>query len=186
MRQLKRPAFAYVPNMAEDGFVADLDRVMTVEKAVLASWPHIPGCMTDQECRAFSQAIARKRYRFAFPDDFVSAASNFRRKIFGKYKRNTDEGRHLRVLREIRISGKPSWSDSNVKLKIWFIKNHDPEGVDPDWGSLIEDWVALLDVSGRFRIDTAIACRLEDLTARDYVESDPLDLDSLSIDRIYA
>jgi len=181
---VKRPAFAYVPSMAKHTLIADLDRVMTVEKAVLASWPRIPGCLTDGECRAFSQAIARKRSRFAFPDDFVCAASNFRQKMLGKYKRNTDEGRHLRALREIQICGKPSWNDGNVGLTIWFIKDRDLEGVNPDWDSHIQDWVALFDVSGRFRIDAAIACRLEDITARDYVESDQLDLDSLSVDRI--
>jgi len=43
VRRLKRPAFAYVPALAEDGMVADLDRIMTVEKAVVASWIRTPG-----------------------------------------------------------------------------------------------------------------------------------------------
>lgn len=117
-RQLKRPVFAYIPSMAENGFVADLDRVMTIEKSVLASLPRIPGCSTDEECRAFSYAIARKRSRFAFPDDFVSAASGFRRRILKKHNRNNVEGRYLRALREIRVCGKPSWNHRNVELTL--------------------------------------------------------------------
>ena len=37
------------------------------------------------------------------------------------------------------------------------------------------------DEGGRFRLDAPIACRLEDMTARDYVDSDRLDLDRLSV-----
>ncbi len=80
VRRLKRPAFAYVPGMAEKGLVADLDRVMTVEKAIVASWTRVSGWRTDTESRMFSRALARQRSRFAFPDDFVLAADRFRPK----------------------------------------------------------------------------------------------------------
>jgi len=36
IRRLKRPAFAHVPTTAGQRLVADLDRVMTVEKALIA------------------------------------------------------------------------------------------------------------------------------------------------------
>ena len=35
VRRLKRPGFAYVPATASEGLVADLDRTMTVQKAVV-------------------------------------------------------------------------------------------------------------------------------------------------------
>ena len=38
IRRLKRPAFAYVPTTAAERLVADLDRTMTVEKALVAGW----------------------------------------------------------------------------------------------------------------------------------------------------
>ena len=74
VRRLKRPAFACVSATAADCLVADLDRTMTVEKALVAGWTRIPGWETDAELRDFALALARKRSRFAFPDDFVSAA----------------------------------------------------------------------------------------------------------------
>jgi len=74
IRRLKRPAFVYVSVTAADCLVADLDRTMTVEKAVVAGWTRTPGWETDDESRDFALALARKRSRFAFPDDFVSAA----------------------------------------------------------------------------------------------------------------
>lgn len=64
-----------------------------------------------------------------------------------------------------------------------FIEDSDPEAMDADWPTFLDRWLALFDRSGRFRLDTPIACRPEDLTARDYVESDLLDLDRLSIPR---
>ena len=75
IRRLKRPAFAYVPITAGDHLVADLDRTMTIEKALVAGWARTPGWETDDELRDFASALARKRSRFAFPDDFVAAAA---------------------------------------------------------------------------------------------------------------
>ena len=184
VRKLKRPAFAFVANLAGKGMVADLDRVMTVEKAVVANWTRTSGWDTDDESREFARAIARKRSRFAFPDDFVGAAARFRRHIMEKHGKNTLEGSHLRALREIRVRGEPSWSHEAVNLTIWFIKERDPNGADPGWTDLVLKWSALVDDSSRFRIETAIACRLEDITAREYVESDVLDLDGLSVDGV--
>ena len=186
VRRLKRPAFAYVSSMAAEGLVADLDRVMTVEKAVVANWRRTSGWDTDAENRAFARAITRKRSRFAFPDDFVLAADRFRRRMMEKHNRRTVEGSHLRALREIRVRAEPSWSDDAVGLTIWFIKDGDPEGENPDWPDLVDNWSRLFDETGRFRVNAAVACRLEDITARDYVESDVLDLDSLSVEAIRA
>ena len=108
----------------------------------------------------------------------------FRRHIMEKHGKNTVEGSHLRALREIRLRGEPSWSHDSVNLTIWFIKERDPNGADPRWADLVLKWSALIDDSSRFRIETAIACRLEDITAREYVESDVLDLDGLSVDGV--
>ena len=38
IRRLKRPAFAYVTGTAKKHLVADLDRIMTVEKTIVAEW----------------------------------------------------------------------------------------------------------------------------------------------------
>ena len=181
IRRLKRPAFAYVPAMAEDRLVADLDRTMTVEKALVAGWTRTPGWETDDEGRDFALALARKRARPAFPDDFVAAAQDFQSRLADKHDKKTPEGAHLRSLREIRVRAAPSWDDDSVHLTWWFIKDSDPEAVDADWPTFLDQWLSRFDRSGRFRLDTPIACRLEDMTARDYVESDLLDLDRLSV-----
>jgi hypothetical protein len=74
-RQLR---YAYLPGLADRKLAVDLDRTMTVEKAVVAGWNRIPGCTTDVERRDFADALARKRQRFAFPDSFNAGLSKFR------------------------------------------------------------------------------------------------------------
>ena len=181
IRRLKRPAFAYIPATAGECLVADLDRTMTVEKAVVAGWRRTPGWRTDDELRDFALALARKRSRFAFPDDFVAAAQALQRRFADKHDKETVEGAHLRALREIRVRAAPSWNEERIRLGWWFVKDSDPENVDADWPTFMDRWLDLFDQAGRFRLDPPIACRLEDMTARDYMESDRLDLDRLSV-----
>ena len=180
IRRLKRPAFAYVSTTAGQCLVADLDRTMTVEKALVAGWTRTPGWENDEELRDFARALARKRSRFAFPDDFVAAARTLQSHLSNRHKRQTDEGAHLRALREIRVRAAPSWNDREVQLSWWFIKDTDPVGVQVDWSTFLDQWLARFDQTGRFRVDAAIACRLADMTARDYLEGNRLDLDRLS------
>ena len=44
VRRRRRPAFAYIPGAAHENLVADLDRSMTVDKAIVAKWSRTPGC----------------------------------------------------------------------------------------------------------------------------------------------
>ena len=183
IRRLKRPAFAFVPATAGARLVADLDRCMTVEKALVAGWTCIHGWGSDEELRAFAQSLARKRSRFAFPDDFVAAANRLQAHMVARHNRQTDEGAHLRALREIRVRAAPSWNAGQVRLTWWFVMDNDPHDVPADWAALLDRWLSLFEhgEGRRFHLDAAIACRLEDMTARDYVDSDRLDLDRLSV-----
>jgi hypothetical protein len=174
---------AYVPGVADRRLVADLDRVMTVEKAVLVRWPRTPGCSTDAETRAFGEALGRKRARPAFPDDFVAALARLQRRIRDKHGRSSIEGQLLEALREIRIHASPSWDATQVLVRFLFIKDSDPEGLEGRWARQVEGWLDLVDRNGRFIIADPEVGRLEDFSARDFVESDRLDLDWLSAGR---
>lgn len=178
----KRPRYAYISGIVEHRFVADLDRVMTVEKAVVAEWQRTPGCQDDQDIRALRQALARKRIRFAFPDDFAQFASKLQGRMQEKHdKKNSLEGEALRALREIRVRAEPSWNTSAVKLMFWFIRHEDQiQFEEIGWDKFLEQWLKLIPEAGRFYNVEGSVVTLEDLTAKDYVESDPLDLDHLS------
>ena len=118
----RRPQYAYIPGVAKFNLVADLDRVMTVEKAVILEWERIAGCKNDQDIRALRQALARKRIRFAFPDDFIRFANKLQKRMQDKHDKASDEGEALRALREIRVRAEPSWNAQEVTLMFWFIR----------------------------------------------------------------
>lgn len=177
----RRPAYAFLPVLAERGLVADLDRVMTVEKPVVAKWRRIAGLSSDVEARAFALALARKRVRFAFPDDFAALAKNLQNRLVNKHDKDSVEGCALRALREIRVQAAPSWNDNSVTLIFWFVRRD--EDIDFDgksWSTFVDRWLGLIPQAGRFTKVFGQVTTLEDLTAEDYVNSDPLDLDHLS------
>jgi hypothetical protein len=188
LRQIERglrPAYVFVPTTADMGLVAHLDRTMTVEKGVAAAWKRAPGLRNDVEVRRFAQALVRKRARFAFPDDFTELVSVLQGRLQEKHDKMTPEGATLRALSEIRVAVAPSWYDSNVELFFWFIRNEtEPDLGGKTWLDMLESWLGLVQPKGRFtRVDGDIVF-LEDLTARDYLESEQLDLDHLSDRRI--
>ena len=177
----RRPAYATLPNLEPTCLVADLDRVMTVEKSIVATWTRTPGYIDDTDGKAFAQALARKRVRFAFPDDFTSLADKLQRRILDKHGRDSIEGRGLRALREIRVRAAPRWDATEVDVFFWFVRQEDEtlfEGTG--WSDLLSAWLKLVPAAGRFRAVEGQVVTLEDMTAKDYVESDPLDLDHLS------
>jgi hypothetical protein len=180
----RRPQYALIPALSERCFVADLDRTMTVEKSLVAQWERLLGCSTDQERRVFGQSLARKRVRFAFPDDFTQFSKKLQSRLQEKHSKSSDEGDALRALREIRIRAAPSWNAPRIELMFWFIRYKDESNFNGDgWDILLEKWMYLIQESGRFSSVEGQVVTLEDLSAEDYVESDPLDLDHLSISR---
>ena len=177
----RRPNYAFVPALADRRLVGDLDRVMTVEKALVAGWARVAGWQTDADARRLALALARKRARVAFPDDFVEFAMPLMSRMSSKHDKQSDEGRALRALREIRVRAEPSWGADEVKLAFWFIRDADDATFEGKrWDQFLAEWERRIPKGGRFVDIQAVVQTLEDLTAREYVESDPLDLDYLS------
>ena len=176
-----RPGYAYIPAIAELRLVADLDRTMTLEKGVVAKWQQTQGCDSDEDRRKFAQALARKRARAAFPDDFTKLAEKLHKRLKEKHDRQSPEGRALRSLREIRVKAAPSWGATKVSIFFWFIK--DDSSVCPDessWDTLCSRWLELVKPAGRFNEVEGLVADLEGIPASEYVDSDQLDLDHLS------
>lgn len=178
---IKRPAYALVPILVSQRLVAELDRTMTLEKPVLAKWSRTPGWTTDAEARAFAQALARKRARFAYPDDFTTFVEKLQARVAGKHKKGTDEGRGLRALREIRVRASPGWDANPAELFFWFVRHDvDADFEGKNWAELLKEWLKLVPTKGRFTEVEGQVVALEEMTAADYVGSDRLDLDYLS------
>lgn len=154
---------------------------MTIEKSIVAKWERTPGYTNDADGRAFAQALARKRVRFAYPDDFTLFAKKLQSRLLDKHDKSTDEGRALRALREIRICASPAWDAREVQLFFWFVRgNTDAAFEGKCWADQLRAWLKLVPPSGRFSSVEGQVVTLSDMTASEYVDSDPLDLDHLS------
>ncbi|MHC5598911.1 MAG: hypothetical protein ACYTXC_23720 [Nostoc sp.] len=63
----------------------------------------------------------------------------------------------------------------------WFIRHEEQvQFQGTTWETLVQQWLKLIPQSGRFQFVYGQVVTLEEITAKDYVESDPLDLDHLS------
>ncbi len=180
IERLERPQFALIPALRGRGLVADLDRTMTIDKVLLASWARTPGWATDAEDRSFREALARNRSRPAFDDDFVKAVRRLSTRLRKNHGKDSPIGHATTALTEIRVHASPSWSDAEVEVFFWFIHDRPPGGSSIEWDRHVESWLGLLTPIGRFRDFDGTASTLDDMTARDYVDSDRLDLDRLS------
>jgi hypothetical protein len=70
---------------------------------------------------------------------------------------------------------------SEIRLIFWFIRDEDQsrfKGIG--WDQFLNQWLQLIPESGRYQNVEGSVVALEDMTAKEYVESDPLDLDHLS------
>ena len=181
IQRSRRPTYAFVPLLSASKLVADLDRVMTVEKPLVAKWKRNPGWTTDAEARAFALALSRKRVRFAFPDDFTTLATKLHNRLADKHGKDTDEGRGLRALREIRVHASPSWDAPQIDIFFWFVRyESDVDFEGKNWADLLKEWLKLVQTTGRFKSIEGQVLTLQDMNAGEYVDSDPLDLDYLS------
>lgn len=181
IERCRRPNYAYISGVSDHLLVADLDRVMTVEKSVVANLDRTPGCIDDMDCRRLASALARKRARAAFPDDFVSFISPFADRLKSKHDKQSEEGKVLRALREIRVRAAPSWNSGKVEIMLWLVRHEDDLNVDDKTvADLLDYWLKLIPEYGRFETVYGQVVTLDDLTAKDYVESDRLDFDYLT------
>jgi hypothetical protein len=182
VRRGRRPQFAFIPGVSEHKLVADLDRVMTVEKAVVAGWSRVRGCLSDEQIRNLSKALARKRVRFAFPNEFTHFVNPLQSKFQNKHSKQSDEGEALQALLEVRVRAAPSWDASEINLIFLFVRDEDEATFKgTNWSQLLDQWLKLVPASEKFTSVEGQVLTLDDLTAKDYLESDPLDLDHLSI-----
>lgn len=183
-RLLKRTHYAYLSGVAELGLVVDLDRTMSVSKRLLARWTPVRGCLSEKEGRAFARALARKRERFALPDAFQSAITEMSKHLRSRHPKQNAEGAHLRALREIRVGADPSWEREDAKVRFWFIHDREPEGCEAKWHDYITEWMKKIDESNiLYQLEKYRRGPLREMNAEEYIATELLDYDSLSVPR---
>lgn len=178
-RLLRRPAFAFVPGASNRKLVADLDRIITIEKSILSSNNLIQGCKDDSERRSFAEALARHRTRSAFPDDFNNCMAPLRDHLKKIHRNNQNEGLLIQSIGEIRVTASPSWDAEKISIFLWFILHPLEKSPTTDNSQYIEKWLGMFTQSDKYELQ-AVLCGLEDMKASDYISSDRLDLDYMS------
>lgn len=182
-RRGTRPRFVPVPGAGLDAF-CDLDVIVTAEKSLLTRWQRRVGLPTEIDRRRFGRAVGRSYSRFAFPDDLHRSLQPMVRRIRERHDRDSPEGRALSALEEIRVTGAPSWSAPAIEVFIVFAPPSASDAAeimtDEEWDQIVDEWVARAEPHGVVRSVDGAMIPLDELTAREYTDSDLLDLDHLS------
>lgn len=178
-----RPRYAHLPGIGDTAF-ADLDRVVTVEKSLLATAARREGCVTDKARRRFGATLGRKYARIAFPNDLNTSLKGLVGRLRSKHPRDSEEGSALRCLSQIRVTGSPSWSSDEIDVFLTFSPDTRGEALsvmsDEAWDQLVDTWIDRCEPTGVIAQVDGAMIPLEELTALEYLESDRLDLDHLS------
>lgn len=116
------PQYVAVPEAGPDVF-ADLDRIITLEKRLIADCLHHAGVAVDQEeVRRFGQAVARKFGRYPFPNYFIQSVEPLRSRVLRRWdKPDSPEGKVLADLVQIRVQPVPVEPSPETDLTLVFI-----------------------------------------------------------------
>jgi hypothetical protein len=178
IKRWKRPRYAYLAGCSKHNLVVDLDRVVTIEKTVVAGWTKNTGCLTDQDVRDFAQQLTRKWSRFAFPNEFEEAFLPVSKLVEKRCGKDHKLGLELDRLNQIRVLATPAWNEDKVKLVFWFVKGAATDD-KYDWNSFFEEFKANFK-STKYEIVDCTIISLDDMSARQYLDSDKIDFDQLS------
>ncbi|PSJ36283.1 hypothetical protein [Allosphingosinicella deserti] len=172
---------AYVPALEAHGLVADLDRVMVIEKPLLAALPpeaRIIGCPSEDDRRRFAEALARKHLRFAFPDDFNKALARISQQVTKRHGKDSPMGNFLGLTDDIRAYS-PDWDAAEPNVLILFVF---PEAaaIPDNAQKLVDELIDRFVPTGAFKNLRGQAVAYDTMTAARYRETDSLDFDHLS------
>ena len=160
-----------------EGLFADLDRSMTVEKLVAATWQFVEG-PADDEARAFARALGAKRQRAAFPDELRTMLARLCKEL-GR-KNLTDAVKAIEALAEIRVRPVPGWGAADVIVDFMLVSDASERLTLAEASRLPDDFKRLLAPNGRFNVGAVTLTTLAAMTALDYLTSDHVELDYLT------
>ena len=142
--------------------------------------------------REFAMALERFFGRYAYPDAFNQSFASFRNATYDKYNKDSNFGKVLRSISELRVYPHSSWgnTDSVPITLIVILENRnnreikDREEIYTQVKSNVDKikWVYPFSLHEEHGIHVA---ELIDLTALEYLNSYPLDLNSISYARRY-
>jgi hypothetical protein len=182
-RRGSRPRFVHLPGLGDKAF-ADLDLLVTVEKAVIFDAEPTRGLPDESSQRRFGTGVGRVFSRFAFPNDLVVALRGLVARVRSKHAKDSPEGRALVALEDIRVTASPGWDAAEMEVFVTFAPatREAAEAVmsEEDWDQVVDGWLRRAEPFGVVTAVDGAMIPLDELTAREYIDSDALDLDYLS------
>ena len=182
------PRYGLIDNVPE-GTVADFSRAMSVSKNLLVTWERKRGCSDEKHGIEFARSLERFFGRFAFPDAFNESLKSLRKAIYSKHEKNSDLGAALRSIRELRAYPHADWNaEDAIPVTFFIILESDEEREVKDRNAIanaISDKFTGIEWHGPFSLhDPGLyLTTLSDITAAEYLNSYPLDLNALSYAR---
>jgi hypothetical protein len=182
----RSPTAAVIENPPLPNIVADLGRMMSLHKTVLAKLERREGFTTDYGRTKFAEALQRKHGRFAFPDKFNDEVlSKLRDRVLSSHgKPQSDHGKAYRSIETARATAFPNWDGADIEVAFHFILL--PEGRREASRAQI---AKTLDEHFK-KITWPIGIRsaypqyylvvLEEMTAAEWTQSQPIDWDFVS------
>lgn len=182
-RRGHRPRFIPLSGISAMSF-ADMNLLVGAEKSILLKAQRISGLRSVEDQRQFARAAARVFERPAFPDDLGESLRGLLERVKKKHGKMSPEGKALESLAEIRVVVE-HWADSDgADIRVLFCPESRPSSdSDPTHGDLetwIAQWMARCRPVGIVHSVDGVLTPLDEMTAREYLASDPLDLDYLS------
>ena len=181
IRSGRSTRFVSLPAMDDQSLVADLDRVMTVQKPLLAAFPRETrqsGCRTDEERRRFAEALARRYSRIAFPDDFNRGMKRVVSQINKRHGKASPLGTFLANVEDVRAQC-PDWTGEDPEVQLLFVfleRSQIPDDADEH----IEELLGRFEETGGFTVPSGRAVAYDTMSAELYRTSDRLDFEYLS------
>lgn len=179
IRKYRRPQFAYLPHLASQHLVADLDLVTTYDRSVLAQWTRIPFEGDAFARRDLAFAIGRHRTRPVFPDEWATAFGRLRNWLREKAGKDSPEGRFASAVDQLRIVA----DDVPVPAHavIYCIIPDDTEAAQREqWsGEILPKLGPMIDPSWKCEVAFELKS-VATMTAAGYVTSRRMDFDAMT------
>ena len=180
----RKPSLLKLEAPPSERIVADLSRVMTVSKPLLASWNRREGFTTPSEQRRLALALERKFGRFAFPDELVEALQPFKERVWKKHHKESDPGRVYRSVRQFRLRSAPNWAAAEKEI-VLFVLLHNEENRKTSLAVInkeLDTIIGKTKLPGGYRwaMPEYEAVTADRLSAQDIFESQALDFEYLS------
>lgn len=188
IKRWKSTRYLYLPALEQDGMVAELDRIFTLEKGVLDAWRErrIHCCRTEKESLLMSQNVRRYYSRPALPNAFCEGILGLQDLFEKKHDKKPSGGKGfhpgdcLRNLEMVLVKASPRW-EAYDKVEFTLVQGINADDIPlADWESLKHECASRVALPPGVRV-TWNFIPYGALPARQYRESVEMDFEFLSV-----